>query len=143
MGGSEHTVSGHQYPAEVHLVHVREDYVNDISAALADPSGLSVLGIFIEGGANSTEVDTTWFDVISNASKAIVDSGDYTTRVSGIEMNLNDFVHRINPTFESEFNYWHYEGSLTTLDCNEAVMWLVAEHPIKVTDDQVSNQKST
>ena len=97
---------------------------------------MSVLGIFVEGGATSDQ-NTEWFDVIANASNTIVESGDYSIPVIDVEMNLNDFVHRINPTFNSEFNYWHYEGSLTTLPCSEAVMWLVSEHPIQVTDEQV------
>ena len=65
--GSENTVDGVQNAAEVHFVHVKEDYINPfndaaVAAALADPEGLAVLGIFIEGGAPDT-ADTAWFDV--------------------------------------------------------------------------------
>ena len=132
MSGSEHVVDGQQFPAEVHLVHVHEDYLTNIPGALADPEGLSVLGIFIVGGATNA----TFFDKVSDAAKEITDSGDYRTMV-GATMNLNQFVNHINPGFKKAFNYWHYEGSLTTPECNEAVMWLVAEHPLRVTDDQV------
>ena len=66
--GSEHLVDGVRNAAEVHLVHVREDYINDISGALADSEGLAVLGIFIEGGADD-DADTAWFDVSINCKK--------------------------------------------------------------------------
>ena len=65
--GSENTVDGVQNAAEVHFVHVKEDYINPLDSAaleqaLADPEGLAVLAIFIEGGAPDT-ADTAWFDV--------------------------------------------------------------------------------
>ena len=41
------------------------------------------------------------------------------------------------------FNYWHYEGSLTTPDCNEAVQFIVAERALPVTDAQVRIFKNT
>ena len=52
-------------------------------------------------------------------------------------VDLNMFVHRINPTWASEFNYWTYAGSLTTPNCSEAVTWIVAEKSIRITDEQV------
>lgn len=58
------------------------------------------------------------------------------------DINLNKIVKRINPTFASDFNYWHYEGSLTTPDCNEAVQWHVVERPLQITDAQVKKNTS-
>ena len=62
--GSEHTIDFNRFPADLHMVHVKEDYVMedgtvDTSAAFAAPDGLAVLGIFIKEGTD----DTTWFDV--------------------------------------------------------------------------------
>ena len=125
-------MDGQQFPAEVHFVHVREDYLTNIAGALADTSGLAVLGIFIEGGADNA----TWFNPISNAAMEIVAAGDYTHTVSGM-YNLNKFVHRINPKYKTAFNYWTYEGSLTTPPCSQAVTFIIAEHPIFITNDQV------
>ena len=53
-----------RFPAELHMVHVKEDYVMedgtvDSSAAFAAADGLAVLGIFIREGTD----DATWFDV--------------------------------------------------------------------------------
>ena len=60
-----------------------------------------------------------------------------STETNITSINLYQIVHRINPTFKEDFNYWHYNGSLTTPDCNEAVIWMLAEKPLEVTTDQV------
>ena len=129
--GSEHTIGGVQAPAELHLVHVNEKYVNldgtlD-AAAFDDGEGLAVLGILLQGGA--TEAD--WFDFISDVAD------DYSSEVES-SASLTQFVQRINPGYFDQFNYWHYEGSLTTPDCQEAVQWIVSERPLAITDAQLA-----
>ena len=52
-------------------------------------------------------------------------------------INLNLIVKRINPTYADGFNYWHYEGGLTTPGCNEAVQFMIAERPLQISDSQV------
>ena len=56
-------------------------------------------------------------------------------------MNLNKMVQKINPGYGAAFNYWHYEGGLTTPTCNEVANFIIAEHPLIVTDAQVSSRK--
>lgn len=51
--GSEHTVDGMAYPLEMHMVHVEDQFIGedgtiDVAAAVADPAGLAVLGIFFK-----------------------------------------------------------------------------------------------
>lgn len=48
--GSEHTVDGMQYPLEMHMVHVEDEFIGedgeiDWAGALSDGTGLAVLGI--------------------------------------------------------------------------------------------------
>ena len=95
---------------------------------------MAVLGIFITGGADSA----AWFDDIANATKDIADSDDQSTETVLATVNLNQIVQRINPTFSGDFNYWYYNGSLTTPGCEEVVHWVVAEKALQVTDDQVT-----
>ena len=52
-------------------------------------------------------------------------------------VHLSQIVQRVNPSFSGDFNYWHYNGSLTTPDCTEAVRWIVAEKALHITSDQV------
>ena len=56
-----------RFPGELHMVHVKEDYVSedgtvDLDSALMAEDGLAVFGIFITGGADNA----TWFDVIAS-----------------------------------------------------------------------------
>lgn len=62
-----------RFPAEIHLVHVKEDYVENPTAALDTDDGLSVLGIFIEANSAFKSVETAWFNVISG----VIFSGNY------------------------------------------------------------------
>lgn len=52
-GGSEHTVNGHRYAGEMHLVHYNRKYEN-LTIAKPRPDGLAVLGIFFQLAENST-----------------------------------------------------------------------------------------
>lgn len=140
--GSENTVDGVRNAAEVHFVHVKEDYIDAPTDALADPEGLAVLAIFIEGAAPDT-ADTAWFDPIATAALAIADAvanGDpYNTQIrNSTGFNLNQMVQKINPSFKADFNYWHFEGSLTTPTCNEAAHFIVSERALAITDDQMA-----
>ncbi|XP_064158942.1 carbonic anhydrase 4-like isoform X3 [Anguilla rostrata] len=45
--GSEHTIDGEQYPMELHIVHVKQEY-SSLAEALEDPTGVAVLGFFFE-----------------------------------------------------------------------------------------------
>ena len=64
--GSEHTIDNSRFPAELHLVHIREDFIGlDGSIdplVYSTPGGLSVLGIFLDTVAKSS-AKTNWFDV--------------------------------------------------------------------------------
>ncbi|KAF2900963.1 hypothetical protein ILUMI_05224, partial [Ignelater luminosus] len=44
---SEHTLNGHRFPLEVHLVHYASDYGN-LNNALKHPDGVAVLGVFYD-----------------------------------------------------------------------------------------------
>ncbi|RXN24696.1 carbonic anhydrase 1 [Labeo rohita] len=57
--GSEHTVDGKCYPAELHLVHWNTEYPS-FGEAASKPDGLAVVGVFLEGKQTSfTNFDPT------------------------------------------------------------------------------------
>ncbi|XP_031305854.1 carbonic anhydrase 9 isoform X4 [Camelus dromedarius] len=47
--GSEHTVGGHRFPAEIHVVHLSTAFAN-VDEALGRPGGLAVLAAFLQEG---------------------------------------------------------------------------------------------
>ncbi|XP_061589367.1 carbonic anhydrase 15 isoform X3 [Cololabis saira] len=73
--GSEHTVDGHRYPMEMHIVNMKSIHPN-ISAALDDPTGLAVLGFFID----VVYADNVHFGHISRMLSSVAYRGQ-TTKV--------------------------------------------------------------
>ncbi|KAG9281717.1 carbonic anhydrase 4-like [Astyanax mexicanus] len=124
--GSEHTVDGEQYPMEMHIVHMRQDFKN-LDAALGDPTGVAVLGFFYEESASSNRK----YDGFIEALKNVVESGSNTT-IDGISLS------NLIPSEGNMTNYYRYSGSLTTPSCTEAVVWTVFENPIPLSHDQLS-----
>eukprot|EP00074_Homo_sapiens_P069393 XP_011521611.1 carbonic anhydrase 5A, mitochondrial isoform X1 [Homo sapiens] len=51
-GGSEHTVDGHAYPAELHLVHWNSVKYQNYKEAVVGENGLAVIGVFLKLGAH-------------------------------------------------------------------------------------------
>ncbi|XP_063469116.1 carbonic anhydrase 5A, mitochondrial isoform X11 [Symphalangus syndactylus] len=49
--GSEHTVDGHTYPAELHLVHWNSVKYQNYKEAVLGENGLAVIGVFLKLGA--------------------------------------------------------------------------------------------
>ena len=54
--GSEHTLDGKMFDAELHIVHYNSKY-GDPSVAVDKPDGLAVLGMFIKTGKPHPELD--------------------------------------------------------------------------------------
>ncbi|XP_075140937.1 carbonic anhydrase 4-like [Leptodactylus fuscus] len=118
--GSEHRLSGKQYPMEMHIVHTKSGM--NLSQAKQDPSGIAVLGFFI--------------DVMDSANKSQLGGlSDLLVNVAipGESLQLNssfslaDLLGDVNLT-----TYYRYNGSLTTPTCDQAVLWTVFKYPITV-----------
>merc|ERR1712127_1129520 len=68
--GSEHTLEGKEYDAELHIVHWNTKYGSPENAA-DKPDGLAVLGMFIQEG----EIDHPEFAKLVDSLKAITKNG--------------------------------------------------------------------
>ena len=55
--GSEHTLNGQSFDAELHIVHFNSKY-GDPNVAVDKPDGLAVLGMFIKTGKTHPEFET-------------------------------------------------------------------------------------
>ncbi|XP_036896111.1 carbonic anhydrase 5A, mitochondrial isoform X3 [Sturnira hondurensis] len=56
--GSEHTVDGHVYPAELHLVHWNSAKYQSYKEAVMGENGLAVIGVFLKLGAHHEALQT-------------------------------------------------------------------------------------
>ncbi|CAH3194834.1 unnamed protein product [Porites evermanni] len=122
--GSEHTVDGVMYPAEIHFVSYNTKYP-DIVESLSHSDGLAVLGVFLQVGSNENQAYKKFLDQIS-----------YVKNMSGDEIKFSAFpLMSLLPTEKTK--YYRYPGSLTTPGCQEAVTWTVFKDPVEISQAQL------
>jgi len=121
--GSEHTVDGNCYPAEIHLVHWNCDKYKSFEEAADKEDGLCVLGIFFKVGAENKELQK-----LVELLPKIPYKGDSTP--VGQDVDPVAFI-------PGNRSYWTYPGSLTTPPCLESVTWIVFKEPVEVSEKQI------
>ncbi|XP_068584097.1 carbonic anhydrase 4b [Cebidichthys violaceus] len=124
--GSEHTVDGEQFPVEMHIVHIKEEY-DSLSQALSDHTGVAVLGVFFEKSKSANKK----FDPLLNALKYITQPTN-STILKGVSLEM--FI----PPEKNRTKYFRYDGSLTTPQCAEAVIWSLFENTIPLSSKQLA-----
>ncbi|CDQ81612.1 unnamed protein product [Oncorhynchus mykiss] len=123
--GSEHTIDGEQYPMELHIVNIKEEY-NSLDEALKDLAGVGVLGFFYEQSGSSNKK----YESIINALNSINMPSSNTTLS---DVSLDMFI----PSQSNMTSYFRYQGSLTTPPCEEAVVWTVFKNTIPLSRQQL------
>eukprot|EP00057_Strongylocentrotus_purpuratus_P031344 XP_784328.2 PREDICTED: carbonic anhydrase 1 isoform X2 [Strongylocentrotus purpuratus] len=122
--GSEHTIDGRPFSAELHLVHYNAKY-RTIAEAVKQPDGLAVLGFFIQ----ASDIDNPAYDAIL----------DYTAGVRRKDTKVEYYAHLplrdMLPTDLSCF--YRYNGSLTVPKCWESVTWSVGCGVIHLSHNQL------
>ncbi len=106
---SEHTINGIRYPIEIHLVHVSSD------------NKIAVVGILGYEGDASQQFS-------------------YLTHFLPLKPKETQFVHHkfnLSDILPKQKDYYTYSGSLTTPPCSEHVNWIVFQHPISLSLEQV------
>lgn len=121
--GSEHTVNGHRFPAEIHVVHLSTAF-SELHEALGRPGGLAVLAAFLQ---ESPEENSAYEQLLSHLEE-IAEEG------SKIEIPGLD-VSALLPSDLSR--YFRYEGSLTTPPCSQGVIWTVFNETVKLSAKQL------
>lgn len=120
--GSEHTVDGEAFAAEIHFVHWNTKY-GSLSEALKHGDGLAVLGVFVKNGSEHSEV---------NQLIKVLPSIQFKDQ-------SEKFTEPLDPLKLLPANraYWTYLGSLTTPPCTECVVWIVFKDAIEMSHDQL------
>ncbi|XP_069841148.1 carbonic anhydrase 4-like [Dendropsophus ebraccatus] len=124
--GSEHRLSGKQYPMEMHIVHIKEGM--NLSQAKQDPSGIAVLGFFIDIMNSTTK---SRLAVLCDRLDSVSTPG--TTLPLNVNISLADLLGEVNLGL-----YYRYKGSLTTPTCEEAVLWTIFKTPITIPSNLVN-----
>ncbi|XP_010785063.1 carbonic anhydrase 15 [Notothenia coriiceps] len=123
--GSEHTVDGRRYPMEMHIVNMKSIHPN-LTAALDDPTGLAVLGFFID----VVYADNVHFGLISQKLSSVAYKGQ-TTKIKPFP--LMNLLPKHNMS-----QYYRYYGSLTTPPCSQVVVWTLYEVPVYISRSQLA-----
>lgn len=124
--GSEHTIDGEQFPMEMHIVHIKEEYAS-LPQAVKDRAGVAVLGFFFQ----ESKSDNKKFDPLINALKYITRPTNSTT-LTGVSLEM------FTPPQKNLTKYFRYDGSLTTPNCAEAVVWSLFENTIPLSRKQLT-----
>ncbi|KAG7488249.1 hypothetical protein MATL_G00033570 [Megalops atlanticus] len=124
--GSEHTIDGTKFAAELHLVHWNTKYPSFGDAA-SQSDGLAVVGVFLKVGGANPQLQT-----VLDALDSIKSKGQQTT------------FENFDPTIllPGSLDYWTYDGSLTTPPLLESVTWIVLKESISVSSDQMTKFRS-
>ncbi|XP_044121341.1 carbonic anhydrase 9 [Neovison vison] len=121
--GSEHTVDGHRFPAEIHVVHLSTAFAK-VDEALGRPGGLAVLAAFLQEGP---EENSAYEQLLSHLEE--ITEEDSETWVPGLD------VSALLPSDLSR--YFRYEGSLTTPPCAQGVIWTVFNQTVRLSAKQL------
>ncbi|XP_041035938.1 carbonic anhydrase 4-like [Carcharodon carcharias] len=117
--GSEHMLDGKRASMELHIVHRQTNLT--LEEAFKHRQGLAVLAFFIEIESGIAE-DPAWRN-LTRTIKYLKEDGDHYDLNETV--SLMDLINTVNHT-----KYYRYNGSLTTPECNEVVVWTVFEEPI-------------
>lgn len=123
--GSEHTVDGKAYAAELHFVHWNCDKYSSFIEAASYPDGLAVLGVFLKVSKKKHE----------ELAKIVTLIPNITHKGQSVPINFSLKVKRFLPKTPK---YWTYLGSLTTPPCSESVIWIVLKDPIRIKEKQLN-----
>uniref|UniRef100_A0A8B9DZC3 Carbonic anhydrase n=1 Tax=Anser cygnoides TaxID=8845 RepID=A0A8B9DZC3_ANSCY len=121
--GSEHTLDGMRYVAELHIVHYNSAEYSRFEDAKDKPNGLAVLAFLYAGHFENTY----YSEFISKLAK--IKFAGQSTKLTSLD------VQAMLP--ENLLHFYRYQGSLTTPPCSESVTWTIFDSPIVLSHTQV------
>ncbi|KAK4026003.1 hypothetical protein OUZ56_015032 [Daphnia magna] len=126
--GSEHLIKSKSYPAELHLVHYNTKY-GSFADATMHSDGLAVLGIFLQVGSSDNEFLQPLVDQLG---EVIADHNETT---------LTDLVSFKDLLPRQTSSFYRYNGSLTTPNCQQIVIWTVFDTPVEISERQLAKYR--
>lgn len=116
--GSEHTINGVSFPAEVQILGYNTDLYGNMTQAVTSSNGLAIVTLL--GQVSSTP--NAEFDAVAQHIKLV--------RYKGDRVHIGHLsVHNLLPVTE---DFITYEGSLTQPGCQETVTWIIINKPIYI-----------
>ncbi|XP_023229178.1 carbonic anhydrase-related protein 10-like [Centruroides vittatus] len=121
--GSEHTVGGHAFPAELQVFGYNYDLYDNMSEAQQRAQGVVGLALILKlGNLSNPELR-----FLTNQASNIIYKGQ-TAQVNHISFR---------GLLPNTSHYVTYDGSLTMPACQETVTWIIMNKPIYITKQQL------
>uniref|UniRef100_G1NVH7 Carbonic anhydrase n=1 Tax=Myotis lucifugus TaxID=59463 RepID=G1NVH7_MYOLU len=130
VSGSEHTIDGLRYAAEIHVVHYNSKYESYDTAKDA-PDGLAVLAALIEV---KDYAENTYYSNFISRLEDVTYLGRSTVLSS---LDVQDMLPA-NLGF-----YYTYRGSLTTPPCTENVRWFLLADLVPLSKAQITKLENS
>ncbi|XP_044769805.1 carbonic anhydrase 6 isoform X1 [Neomonachus schauinslandi] len=124
ISGSEHTIDGIRFVAEIHIVHYNSKY-KSYDIAQSEPDGLAVLAALVE--VTDFGENTYYSNFIAHLNNI---------RYPGQSMVLSG-LDILDMLPENVHHYYSYRGSLTTPPCTENVHWFVLVRHVPLSSAQI------
>ncbi|KAJ8678779.1 hypothetical protein QAD02_014566, partial [Eretmocerus hayati] len=121
--GSEHTVDGYNFPAEIQIFGFNSHLYNNFSDALQRAQGIVAVSLLLQVGDNSNpevRLLTEHLDKITYGGQSM------EIKRFGVRELLPDTGH-----------YMTYDGSTTMPACHETTTWIILNKPIYITKQQL------
>ncbi|KAI2801050.1 Carbonic anhydrase- protein 10 [Blomia tropicalis] len=121
--GSEHSISGFQFPGEIQIIGYNSDLYSSYEEAENKANGLTAIAIFLK----QSELSSPAIKILTSQLQHIKYRGQRVTLKS---LSLRELI-------QDEQSYITYEGSLTRPSCEEVVTWIVINKPLFITKEQL------
>ncbi|XP_022792080.1 carbonic anhydrase 2-like [Stylophora pistillata] len=128
--GSEHTLDGKAYAAELHFVSYNTRY-SGFDVAKNKSDGLAVLGVFIEVGGETNQA----FSFLTEYATKLANS-------SSSWSNIRPFGLAPMLPWTTLQKYFRYHGSLTIPGCQESVTWTLFKESVKISSEQMKSLRN-
>lgn len=121
--GSEHTVSGHAFPAELQVVGYNYQLYENWTDALPKTQGIVTVTLMMKLG-NLTNVDLRMLTA-------------HLDRITHKGQSVNITNISIRGLLPDTSQFMTYEGSTTMPGCHETVTWIILNKPVYISKAQV------
>ncbi|RZC42854.1 Carb anhydrase domain containing protein [Asbolus verrucosus] len=123
--GSEHTIDNYRFPLEMHLVHYAREYGN-LTNALRYNGGVAVFSVLFDLSPDNDKIFEPLVDVIEKINGQV-------NVIQQMTFTIEDYLPRDTAGF------YRYNGSLTTPDCTEGLIWTVFTNTLPISKSQVAS----